>query len=106
VCEWVQLGATLRAITAAINIANTARQVARLVPVSIGTHSSRTFRRLSSILFYPRIQARMPNRYFRPPVRSSLRYRPIGREISGLKAAGSEFEMNSRPLSDCPIRED
>lgn len=36
-CEWVQLGATLRAVTAAINIANTARQAARLAPVSIGT---------------------------------------------------------------------
>lgn len=27
--EWVQLGATLRAVTAAINIANTARPAAR-----------------------------------------------------------------------------
>jgi len=87
VCEWVQLGAILRAITAAINIVNTARQAARLVPVSIGTHSSRTFQHLSSILFYPRIQARMPNRHFCLPVRSSLRFRPIGREISGPKAA-------------------
>lgn len=36
-CEWVQLGATLRAVTAAINMANTVRQAARLAPVSIGT---------------------------------------------------------------------
>lgn len=47
-----------------------------------GTHSPRTSRHLSPILFYLRTPARMSNRHVRPSPP-----RPIGREISRPKAA-------------------
>lgn len=73
-----------------------------------GTHSPRTSRHLFSILFYPRTPARMSNRHVRPPARPllslSLTDRSGNIETEG--CTWNEFEMNSRPLLDCPIRED
>lgn len=52
-----------------------------------GTHSPRTSRYLSPILFYPRTPVRMSNRPLHLRSHSFLRHQPISREISRPKAA-------------------
>lgn len=76
--EWVQLGATLRAVTAVVNIASTDR----LPPSSIGVRYA-LFSFLAfffQFYFIPLVLPRMSNRHFRPS-------RPIDQEISRSKTA-------------------
>lgn len=127
VCEWVQLGATLRAVTAAVNIANTGRPRLASTARSVRYMLSRAPPHLFPILFYPRAPPRMSNRYVRPSARPPVRYSPPlrhdrsarryrDRELH-LVCCWAEFEMNSpscppsfsllpRSLSDCAIRAD
>jgi len=106
--ERVQLGATLRAVTAAVNMAGTAAASASDPDRYTLSLPSFLPAQSSSILFYSRAPSRMSNRSTAPLVD-----RPI--EISATTGGGSRNGMNFLPflsvslsvsLSDLLISED